>query len=202
MLICVCVLAYLMHHITLRLLCLSVCAVRRSLVHWTSLGSSVSARSVPNFCNIWAVVFTVMAKFSIAYGNRLKCYSAMSSNLAHHTPAIMSNLWNFYSFTVSSFRDMVLNTTVSQYSLFGDVSTDCDSIPGFLLTLGSAGFYPHSHVGQRASSASRSANTVHCFKCPLLLSKIGSTISHCQCCCKMGNVKSCVTGEQAVQRPC
>lgn len=152
---CVCVLAYLMHHITLRLLCLSVCAVRRSLVHWTSLGSSVSARSVPNFCNIWAVVFTVMAKFSMAYGNRLTCYSAMSSNLAHHTPAIMSNL--------------VLNATVSQCSLFGGVSTDCDSIPGFLLTLGSAGFYPHSHVGQTASSASRSANTVHCFTCSIII---------------------------------
>lgn len=158
-----------MHHITLRLLCLSVCAVRRSLVHWTSLGSSVSARSVPNFCNIWAVVFTVMAKFSTAYGNRLTCYSAISSNLAHHTPAIMSNLWKLYNFIVSSYRYMVLNTTVSQCSLFGGVSTDCDSIPGFLLTLGSAGFYPHSHVGQTASSASQSANTVHCFTCSIII---------------------------------
>lgn len=36
----------------------------------TSLGSSVSARSVPNVCSICAVVFTVIAKFSIAWKSK------------------------------------------------------------------------------------------------------------------------------------
>lgn len=36
-------------------------------MHCTSLGSSVSARSVPKVCSICAVVFTVIAKFSIAW---------------------------------------------------------------------------------------------------------------------------------------
>ena len=55
------------YDLTLSLSCFSVWAHSRSLVHCTSLGSSVSARSVPNFCSIWAVVFTVTAKFSMAW---------------------------------------------------------------------------------------------------------------------------------------
>lgn len=125
-----------MYSITLRLLCLSVCVVSRSLVHWTSLGSSVSARSVPNFCNIWAVVFTVSAKFSMAWEKK-------------------THMWLCSVLQCNGL--CCLNT--SKHSQFGGGSTDCDSTPGSLRAPWSAVLYPHSHVGLTGSSASQSANT-------------------------------------------
>lgn len=46
---------------------LSVCVLSRSIVAWTSLGSSVSASSVPNDCRVCAVFFTIRANPSIAW---------------------------------------------------------------------------------------------------------------------------------------
>lgn len=117
------------HTVTLRLSCFSVCAVSRFLVDWTSLGNSVSARSEPNLCNIWAVVFTVMAKFSMAWGNKRLVNDASQMPLLGYRTA---------------------------YSRFGGGSTDCGSTPGFLRAPGSAGLYPRSHAGPTESSTSQS----------------------------------------------
>lgn len=119
--------------LTLRLLCLTVWVTRRSLVHWISLGSSVSARSVPNFCNSWAVVFTVTAKFSMAWGR---------------TP-----LWVHQHWSSSGSRQ-------HSNSPYGGVSTGCGSNPGFLPALQSAALCPHTHEGLTESSASQSVKTV------------------------------------------
>lgn len=61
---------------------LVVCVLSRVVVAWTSLGSSVSASSVPNDCRICAVFFTISANPSIAW--RKPKYEP-SPSLSHKT---------------------------------------------------------------------------------------------------------------------
>lgn len=56
-----------MHGVTFILSFLVVCVLSRMVVAWISLGSSVSASSVPNDCRVCAVFFTINAKPSIAW---------------------------------------------------------------------------------------------------------------------------------------